>query len=313
MWVCLAHRVCAHSHTHREPRRRLQLVSICSYATLLLVLTCFHNVARGDDPAPPLCSCANCQCSTARTYQQCTAGSSGFVVRSFVGGPAAADVARQCELVCSQLRRDVFGLEAATRWQPKCNVVLHATRQDYASAVGRGASQTVGSSAISISGGRVSQRRIDLLVVNAEQGLSALPHELVHVLFVDAFPNDPPPKWAEEGLALTMDPADKRARHARDLETVLRARSTIPLERLLADVEYPATSQRAAFYGQSMSLVDYFLQLDSPKEFVRYLKLSAELGQDRALQTVYGIDRRELEQRWWQQASGIQLAGVETQ
>jgi hypothetical protein len=234
-------------------------------------------------------------------------------VRSFVGGPAAADVAQQCESLSAQLRRDVFGLEATTRWQPKCKVVLHATRQDYATAVGRGASQTVGSSAISISGGRVTQRRIDLLVVNAEQGLSALPHELVHVLFVDAFPNDPPPKWAEEGLALTMDPADKRARHARDLETVLRARSTIPLGRLLADVEYPATSQRAAFYGQSLSLVDYFLQLDSPKEFVRYLKFSAELGQDRALRAVYAMDQRELEQRWWQQASGIRLAGVETQ
>jgi hypothetical protein len=201
----------------------------------------------------------------------------------------------------------------ANRWQPKCKIVLHADRQEYVNTVGRGASQTVGSSAISLSGGRVTRRRIDLLAVDVDQGLSALPHELVHVLFADAFPTTAPPKWAEEGLALLMDSSDKRSRHARDLDTAFRAHSTIPLERLLSDVGYPATSQRAAFYGQSMSLVDYFIQLDSPKEFVRYLGLSAERGQDYALQAVYGMDRRDLEQRWLQYTVGIQLAGAETQ
>jgi len=232
------------------------------------------------------------------------------VVQSFLTGPSAVDVARHCELVCSQLRHEVFGLGTASRWQPKCRIVLHANRQDYANAVGRGASQTVGSSAISLSGGRVTRRRIDLLAVNVDQGLAALPHELVHVLFADAFPTTAPPKWAEEGLALLMDPAEKRARHARDLEAALHTRSTITLERLLADVEYPATSQRAAFYGQSMSLVDYFVHLESPKEFVRYLKLSAELGQDRALHAIYGMHRQELEQRWWQRAAGIHLVSA---
>ena len=127
-----------------------------------------------------------------------------------------------------------------------------------------------------------------------------MPHEMVHVLFVDAFPSDPPPKWAEEGLALLMDPADKRARHAHDLEVAIRAHSTLPLGRLLVGVDYPATSQRAVFYGESMSLVDYLTHLESPKEFVRYLKLATDAGQDLALQTVYGIDRRELEHSWWQ-------------
>ncbi len=158
----------------------------------------------------------------------------------------------------------------------------------------------------------MTQRRVDLLAVDAVQGLSAMPHEMVHVLFVDAFPSDPPPKWAEEGLALLMDPADKRARHAHDLEVAIRAHSTLPLGRLLVGVDYPATSQRAVFYGESMSLVDYLTHLESPKEFVRYLKLATDRGQDRALQTVYGIDRRELEHSWWQRATGIQLASVES-
>lgn len=312
MWVNLAHWMCAGSHIRTEPRRRLQLVSVVTCVTLLLVLTCSRRVARGEGAAKSLCSCAVCRCSIAQTRQQCAAESGNFVVQSFLTGPSAVDVARHCELVCSQLRHEVFGLGTANRWQPKCRVVLHANRQDYANAVGRGASQTVGSSAISLSGGRVTQRRIDLLAVNVEQGLSALPHELVHVLFADAFPKNPPPKWAEEGLALLMDPADKRARHAHDLEVALRARSTLQLARLLSDVDYPVASQRAAFYAQSMSLVEYLTQLDTPKEFVRYLKLLGGVGHDRALEAVYKIDRQELEQRWWQRAAGTQLVSADS-
>jgi hypothetical protein len=312
MWVRLARGVCADPHTHTEPCRRFRKISIrLVAATHLLAAVYVCAIASADGPRNPLCTCVDCRCSTALTQQHCAAESQNFVVRSFLGGPAASDVAEKCESVCGQLRRDVFGLGAAAHWQPKCRVVLHATRQDYLRAVGPGASQTVGTSAISISGGRVTQRRIALLAVDAAQGLSAMPHEMVHVLFVDAFPNDPPPKWAEEGVALLMDPADKRARHAHDLEAALRAHSTLPLRRFLDDVEYPATPERAAFYGQSMSLVDYFMRLSSPKDFIRYLHLSATRGQETALRTVYQFDSSELERRWWQHATGIQLAAAE--
>jgi Peptidase MA superfamily len=312
MWVFFARRACAGSHTGMEPCRRFPLISALLLASLLFGTSSFGGLAHGESAEKPLCVCADCQCPLARTSQQCAAESDRFVVQSFLGGPNALEVARHSESVCSQLCRDIFGLAATDRWQPKCKVVLHADRIEYANAVGRGASQTVGSSAISLSGGRVTQRRIDLLVVNVDQGLSALPHELVHVLFADAFPTTAPPKWAEEGLALLMDPAEKRARHSRDLDAALRAHSTIPLGRLLADVEYPASTQRAVFYGQSMSLVDYFVQLDSPKEFVRYLKISAERGQEYALQAVYDMDRQELERRWSQYAEGMKLADAVT-
>jgi hypothetical protein len=270
------------------------------------------GVAHGTASAAVPCSCEVCRCSIAQTRQQCAAESSNFAVRSFVGGPNAKDVLQHCESVCSQLRGGVFGIDARARWQPKCKVFLYATRQDYLNAVGSGAAQTVGNSAITFSAGRVTQRRINLLASNAEQRLSALPHELVHVLFADAFPKNPPPKWAEEGLALSMDPADKQARHARDLEAALRSRSTLPLARLVADVDYPATTQRAAFYAQSLSLVEFLTQCESPKEFVRFVKLSTERGHDRALREVYSMDSRELESRWRRQISGPHLAIVDS-
>ena len=307
MQLVLTRWVSAPTHTQVGLSRRVRPLTVLLLITIILGFA----AQRASADEAETCSAA-CRCSVARTRQQCAAECSNFFVRSFLGGPNAADAAQHCEQVCARLRSDVFGVDERTRWQPKCNVVLHATRQSYLNAVEHGGSQTIGSSTISLSGGRVTQRRIDLLAVNPEQGLAALPHELVHVLFADAFPTTAPPKWAEEGLALLMDPADKRARHARDLDTAFHSRSTLPLTRLLVDADYPAASQRAEFYAQSLSLVEYLTQLDSPKQFLRFVKLSTEQGHDRALSAIYGMDRRELDRCWRQQASGIQLVSAES-
>lgn len=309
MWVKLARLGCANTHTSVGSCCPLSVQSVLSAATLLVAATCLGGLARADAPAPRVGSCAGCPCATARAPSQCAAESSDFVVRTFVGGPAAADVVRYCDLVCTRLRSEVFALEPAAPWQLKCRVILHATRQDYRDALGSSAAQTVGSSTIRLSGGRVIERRIDLLAVNAEQGLSALPHELVHVLCVDAFPAQAPPKWAEEGLALLMDPVDKQARHRHDLETAIRNHSTLPLARLLSSADYPA-AQWAAFYAQSLTLVDYLTRRNSPQEFVRFVRLSQEIGQDRALQSVYQLHRDDLEKCWLQRDTQRQLAGA---
>jgi hypothetical protein len=188
--------------------------------------------------------------------------------------------------------------------------VLHATRESYRRAVGRDGSQTVGSTTVWLSAGRATKRRIDLLATDRRQCLAPLPHELIHVLFADASPTTPPPKWAEEGLALLMDSPAKRARHASELVAAFRARSTLPLERLLLDVDYPGASQRTVFYAQSLSLVEYLTQVDSRDKFFRFVKLSTELGHHHALQAVYRLDERELNRRWHQFAAGTQLAGT---
>jgi hypothetical protein len=278
---------------------------------LLLVISVANAdraLAEGQRGALEINECAYLK-ATNRSHCNCTR--TNFVVRSFVGGPHAGDVARHCEEVCTRLGTEVFGLASAPRWTPKCSIVLHSTKTSYLAAVGGNGAQTIGSSTISLSGGRVTQRRIDLLAVDVDKGLAALPHELVHVLFVDAFPTRLPPKWAEEGLALVMDPADKQARHRRDLDAAFRSRSTLPISRLLADENYPTLSQRAAFYGQSLSLVEYLMRQATPADFVRFVQLSVERGADRALADVYQLNARELERDWRLYATSTSLAAVE--
>lgn len=273
----------------------LRAASFALVSTAIAVVTPYR--AHGDS-LPKSLSIKTCSYRSAGSHADCGCHGSNFVVRSFVGGPRAADVARHCEEICAQLSSEVFGLKQSARWTPKCVVVLHPSKSNYLAAVGGNGAQTIGSSTISLSGGRVTERRIDLLAADPKKGLAALPHELVHVLFVDAFPASLPPKWAEEGLALVMDPAEKQSRHRRDLATALRDRSTLPVSRLLADENYPSLSQRAAFYGQSLSLVEYLMRQAPPADFVRFVKLSTERGAERALADVYQLNSRRLERDW---------------
>jgi hypothetical protein len=303
MAVFSALAVCADAHAERALCRLFQLrrASALTMSIVLFLGATATTIAadRESQESPSeACLIETCEWTRATAQADGTHTSTNFVIRSFRGGPHAADVARHCEQVCLRLRSEVFGLEPSARWQPRCTVVLHASRSSYAAAAGPGGSQTIGSSTVSLSGGRVTQRRIDLLAVDAVKGLAALPHELVHVLFVDAFPNTPPPKWAEEGLALSFDPADKRARHKRDLHLALESKSTLPLHRLLAGANYPAPTHRAVFYAQSLSLAEYLMQQKPADEFVRFVKLSAERGTTRALLDVYQCAPSELERDW---------------
>ena len=294
MRVHTARHTCAIEHTWHDCR--LYLIWCLSFSTSFFAGSRALTAAPSDKA---LCDCLPvCNCSTVASQNDSTAETSRFVINSFVNGPKAIDVANHCESLCSHLRANVFDLSPNERWQPKCHVVLHKSREAYKRAVGTSGSQTVGSSTITFVGGRVSQRRIDLLAVDWKQGLSALPHELVHVLFADAFPKTAPPKWAEEGMALLFDPPDKKARHQRDLDIAIRSNTTLSLDRLLADVDYPSASHRAAFYAQSLSLVDYMTRLNSPKDFVRFASLSTQHGPDHALSVVYDMDTKQLSRSW---------------
>jgi hypothetical protein len=265
------------------------------------------SIGAGPSPAPEMVPVKLATAVSVRPAPTLTKTrrfeSINFVVQSYLHPARADEVAGRCETLCLQLRRRCLGAEETPSWNPKCEVVLHSTRQSYLAAVGQGGGQTVGSSVIGIDGGRILHRRIDLLAEDRDRALSALPHELVHVLFAELFPNAAPPRWAEEGFALLNDPDDKRARHRRDLHYALRTKTTLSLNDLLSATDYPTDWQRAVFYGQSMSLVEYLTRLDTPQQFVRFVKLCMDMGRDHALKAVYNINGLgDLERRWHQHA-----------
>lgn len=227
-----------------------------------------------------------------------SASSANFEVRSYRNGPAATDILNRCESLRSECRRVWLALKDDSAWQPRCSIVLHPTRASYLQAVGRGGSQTSGSSLVRFEGERVVVRRVDLLV-DRDGATTALAHELTHVVLADRFGARRPPLWLDEGIATFADAAGKQRLHDRDCRHALENGSAMRLTELLRVEQITSADQVPAFYGQSLSLVRFLAERAEPANIVDFAVTANEVGHDRALKKVYGIDGvADLEHQW---------------
>ncbi|NOY41362.1 MAG: hypothetical protein GXP26_05940 [Planctomycetes bacterium] len=226
------------------------------------------------------------------------ATTSNFVVRSYDGGPDAAEIAQVCETLRPQIQNKWLGKVSADSWKPTCGIVLHATKGSYLRAVGPGAGQTSGSSLINQQSGRIVSRRIDVLV-DQHGRTTALPHELTHIVLADYFPGKQPPAWFDEGIATLADSEEKLARHNRDCCHAVHTGTAFPLIELLTLDNLSSAEQFPAFYGQSVSLVRFLAERDEPTKILPFVKLGIETGYAEALRTSYGIESVGQLQRLW--------------
>lgn len=226
------------------------------------------------------------------------AGSTNFAVFSRTSEHDARVVAADCERWRGRLHDFWCGSAKRWQWTPRCVIVIHSSKKEYLAAVGAGASQTLGTSSIEFEGARVKHRRIDLL---SETGrpLSALAHEMTHVLFADLFQGRQPPRWVDEGVAILADDATKQQLHLRDLLAGLERQYAFRCAELVTLNDYPPRHRIPAFYGQSVSLVSFLARRDDPSKFVTFVQRSMEHGYDQALRDVYRIDGlAQLEALW---------------
>lgn len=226
------------------------------------------------------------------------ASSTRFVVYSYCGGPNAKEVLGECEQLYEMLGRYWFGQAPDEPWPAPCYVVLHADRASYGNGASNDAS--VGRSSIRVVGGRIISRRIDLLV-NEQGRPAALAHELSHILLADRWPNGPPPKWLDEGLALWADSPLKKTLHWRDCRAATMQGTAIGLKQLLtADNLTGNELPVVVFYGQSLALVTYLLENGPPEKVPAFAARARVVGYDCALRECYGIEGvADLERRWY--------------
>ncbi|EAQ78596.1 hypothetical protein [Blastopirellula marina] len=224
--------------------------------------------------------------------------SDNFQIRTFAGGPSAAQLRQQCESLRTGLQQVWLTAADQTEWSPRCQVVVHATKSSYQTAVGRGAAQTSGSSTVRVVAGEIVGRRIDLLC-DARKVASALPHELTHVVLADRFDAARPPLWLDEGIATMADTTEKRTLHHRDCHDALRSGDALRVAQLLRLEQFTSAKQVPAFYGQSLLLVHFLAEQGEPAQLIDFAEAALERGYDRALRDIYqieGID--DLERRW---------------
>ena len=231
---------------------------------------------------------------TART----TSISSWFEVTSFAGGPSSERVLALCEETRAELFRVWVEQSEATSWEPRCKINLHPTRAHYVRKVGVEAGQTNGCSSIQLHDGKVVLREIDLLLDHAGE-LTALPHELTHVILADLLKGRQPPHWLDEGIAMLADTPAKQNLHLRDCREAMVSAKAMPTSQLLALETFTSPEQMPAFYGQSLLLVKMLADQSSPATIIQFANDSLDQGTVAALKTHYeinGLD--ELERAW---------------
>jgi hypothetical protein len=222
------------------------------------------------------------------------------------------DLARKAAEVAEQTRTRMYNKwfgRVAPDWNPKCQIFLYPTAQDYSRATVAPADSPGHSSSIS-DGGRVVARQIDLHCEDANSLLTAvLPHETTHMVLVGNFGNHVVPRWVDEGIAVLTEPHEKVMRYLIRLPGFRRNRQLMEFRQLVQADNFPDD----AFYAESASLVEFLTKQKGPEVFTQFVREGLQDGFDSALQRHYGYQSvTDLEQHWVQYAFGDRTPPITT-
>ncbi|MEI6241266.1 MAG: hypothetical protein WCR51_12825 [Planctomycetia bacterium] len=204
------------------------------------------------------------------------AAPSVFVVGTSPGRAAA--IADHAEQVRRTVSKQLLGDSQPRPWAERCAIHVHATPAAFAAAVGGPPAASRGATSLEFGVDRVVSRRIDVMGDGPDIIPDALAHELVHVVLADRFTLAAPPRWADEGIALLFDDADKQAGHEADFRSARARGLAFSAADLLALEDYPGdTGRQRVFYGQSAALVRWLIARRDAATFIRFVA-DAQVG-----------------------------------
>lgn len=211
----------------------------------------------------------------------------------------ARQLAESCETWRSRLRATWISEGDQSSWRPKCDVYVHSTRAGYNQTLGRAGDMSVGSTIMNFDQGRTIQRRIDVRSDASDWSNAALPHELTHVVLGERFKGHALPRWADEGIAMLSESADKHRERLDNLQQMLSGRSTLLISDLTSATRLPAPHLRDAFYGQSLALSSLLIRKSSPARFADFVEDSITTSMTAALRKHYALAGLDDLQREW--------------
>jgi hypothetical protein len=222
-----------------------------------------------------------------------------FRVYHHQGREFAEKMARIAEQTRSAVIEKWFGGEDED-WARPCDLIMYDDGRQYSEATGA-PPQSPAHTRIDADGGRILGRHVNLHGATAELLRSILPHEVTHAVLAGRFGRRIP-RWADEGMAVLSEPADRVASHLRflpqwrDEGLLMGARQLLELE------DYPDRRAMGCFYAQSVSLVQFLSKEKTPQVFANFLRDGLRDGYATALRRHYGWDFAELDRHWLQHA-----------
>ncbi len=222
-----------------------------------------------------------------------------------LAGPIA-DVAESTRF---EVYRTWFGREPAADWQPKCDIFVHATADSYVRATNQGPGSP-GYSTTGMDRGRIVSRRVDVRRDGPDVVTAILPHEITHVVMADRFNGRPLPRWADEGVAVLSEPAEKKLAHLRNLDGKNTRGGMFTARQLMTMTDYPPGGQWGLFYAESVSLVEFLVAERGPTQFIEFMASAVQRGYEAELKRVYGFASFDELDRAWSKDRAAQVAAA---
>ena len=219
----------------------------------------------------------------------------------------AEKAARVAETARAAASKKWFG-DAAPAWNPRCDLYLHATAEDYSLAT-KQPPQLAGHSSVGRSASQIVSRRIDIHCDDPNVFIGVLPHETTHVVLADGF-RRPLPHWADEGMAVLSEPRDRIELHLHNLPQHRANGELFAVAELMQMDQYPDARRIGAFYAESVSLVEFLAKEKGYPTFAQFMRDGLQGGFEPALQKYYDIRSfDDLQQRWQRYAFGVAERG----
>lgn len=262
----------------------------------------------------------NCRCRDSVCRCVRTSNANGWQVvesRSFrihhVGQPIVAErLAPVCERTRQSLRERWLGETSNSAWSLKCDLFLYPSGQEF-QRLTRFPAETWGFADLEVGDRKVWTRRLHLRTDDAPRIDKLLAHELTHVVLADYFAEHQIPRWADEGIAVLSEPAERQTKLREWLNQEAQQGRLFSLQELTRQRSVPQDKRLGElFYAQSAALVEYLLadrQL-TESELLRFVADSEARGFAEATRRQFPnsvADRWESNWREWLVAPRIEV------
>lgn len=220
-------------------------------------------------------------CSAANNEEHSTA--------NFRVSAADAKVAKLIGERAEEVRRDLalqwFGEETA-KWAEPCPL-----------SVAVDLSSPSGATEFTFSEGKVAGMRMKVRGPLDRLAHSVVPHEVMHTLLAHHF-SQPVPRWVDEGIAVCAEDGTERARHDREVRSLIKQGKAIPMATLFALNDYPSEGV-LRLYAQGYSVTDFLVRRKDRATLLAFVREGMKSGWAEAAKSCYGYESVEsLEEAW---------------
>lgn len=182
-----------------------------------------------------------------------------------------------------------FAEDPAADWQPKCELYLYPSSQEYSTSTGVPA-ESPGHSKVVNHQGQIQSRQVFLRMDDPNARQAVLPHEVAHVVFAGRFGSSNVPRWADEGMAVLTEPLDLQNAHLVNLARCYATGAGFSCAQVMTMGEYPPGDRMRDFYAHSVGICRTIVEKHGHAQLIAFLRRAVQTGNyETALREVLGV------------------------